>query len=171
MEVIFDVLESALFANIIGDITLYSILSTALKFIFVIIVLVFIYKIVRMITMDVRVTLSAPPIQADFLKLLSDPLLYDYPIKNEYYLSDNTTIGRADDNTIVIKDRQMSKYQARIIQNQGLYFIDDLGSTNPTMVNGYIISQPTQLNSHDVITVGGIDFAFVDGGRHAKQTA
>ncbi len=171
MEVIFDVMEGILFTNIVGEITLYSILSTALKFIFVLIVLVFIYKIVKMITMDVRATLQEPPVQADFLKLLSDPLLYEYPIKNEYYLSDNTTIGRADDNTIVIKDRQMSKYQARIIQNQGQYFIDDLGSTNPTMVNGYVISQPTQLNAHDVITVGGIDFAFVDGGNNAKQAA
>ena len=169
MEAVFNLIEQVMFTELIGEITFYSILSTVLKFVFVIIVLSFIYSVVRMISMDLRANLDNKPIKADYLKLLNEPGQFEFPIRNEYYLTDNTTIGRADDNSIVIKDRQMSKHQARIVKNNGIYFIDDLGSTNPTMVNGVVISQPTQLKSLDVLNVGGVDFAFINGDSDEKQ--
>lgn len=168
MDFIFNFLESVMFTKLFGSVTLYALLSGLLKFVFVLIVLVFIYKIVVMITLDIKSAYRRVPIKSAYLKLLNDAHAFDFPIREEYYLTDNTTIGRADDNAIVIKDRQMSKHQAHIIQNGGRYFIDDMGSTNPTRVNDRAVDQPTELFSRDVISVGGVDFAFVNGGDDAQ---
>ncbi len=168
MKALFNLLESVFFTKLFGQVTLYAILSTGLKFVFVIIVLLFLSRIVRMITLDIRSSYQRGPVKSAYLKLLNDPREFDFPIRDEYYLSDNTTIGRADDNNIVIKDRQMSKHQAHIVQNEGHYIIDDMGSTNPTMVNETEIDQPTELLSHDLINVGGIDFAFINGADDEK---
>lgn len=162
MQQAFDSLHKIFFTPLMGEITLYSILSTLLKFIFVIIVLLFISRIVKMIFLDIRSVYADKSPRAAYLRLLNDPRAFDFPIKDEYYLSDNTTIGRSDDNNIVIKDRLMSKHHAQILQREGIYFIDDLGSTNPTLVNGHVVEAPIELRTHDLITLGGLNFAFID---------
>ena len=35
-------------------------------------------------------------------------------------------------------------------------FVEDLGSTNGTMVNGQYIQAPTALNSNDTVTIGDV---------------
>lgn len=164
MELVFKVLEKILFTNLIGDIDTYTILSVMFKFIFVIIVLSFIYSIVKMMTLDIRSTLRKKTyIKSAYLKLLNDPREFDFPIRDEYYLTDNTTIGRSEDNSIVIKNKIMSKHQAQIVENGGRYFIDDKGSTNGTMVNNMVIDHPKELMDKDVISLGDISFLFMNG--------
>lgn len=162
MQEAFEKIHSFFFTKLIGEVTLYSIISTVVKFILVVLVLVFLSRIVKMIFMDIRSVYAETNPKAAYLRLMNDPRAFDFPIRDEYYLSDNTTIGRADDNNIVIKDRLMSKHQARILEKEGYYFIDDLQSTNPTMVNGRIVEAPTELRTHDLVTLGGLDFAFID---------
>lgn len=168
MNTIFNGLEALLFTKFFGQIDLYTILSTVLKFAFVVIVLVFIARIVRMITLDIKQTVQRRPIHAASLKLLHDPSLFDFPIRDEYFLSDNTSIGRADDNNIVIHDRRMSKHQARIVQNGSQFFIDDLQSTNPTLVNEEAVEGPRELVSRDIVNLGGIDFVFLNGDEYEE---
>lgn len=166
MEAFFDRLESILFSNLFGSVNLYDILSTLLKFVFVLIVLSYIGRIVKMIYLDISSASYKEPDDVAYFKLLNDPSRYDFPIRNEYYLADNTTIGRADDNFIVLKDPRMSKHQAIIVQQDGHYFIDDRGSTNPTMINDQPVQGPTELLSHDIVTLGDIDFAFINGAEN-----
>lgn len=166
MNEFFNALEALFFTELFGKITLYMILSTVLKFVFVLVVLSFISRIVRMITMDIQQSAVRRPVQAATLRLLSNPDDYDFPLRDEYYLSDNTSIGRADDNTIVIKDRQMSKHQAVIVQNGSHFFIDDLQATNPTTVNDTIVLQPTELHSRDIVALGGLHFVFLNEEEH-----
>lgn len=166
MNGLFNAIEAIFFTNIFGQLNLYTILSTALKFVFVVIILVYVGRIVRMITLDIKQTVERRPVRAASLKLLSNPANFDFPIRDEYFLSDNTSIGRADDNTIVIKDQKMSKHHAQIIQNGGAFFIDDLKATNPTRVNEEVIHQPHELHSRDLVTLGGVDFVFINGDDH-----
>jgi len=42
------------------------------------------------------------------------------------------TLGRKTDNTLVLPDPTISSYQARIVEHIGLYWLEDLGSTNGT---------------------------------------
>ena len=49
---------------------------------------------------------------------------------------DVTTIGRSPDNDVKIDNRGVSSHHARIVWENGAYFVEDLGSTNGTYVNG-----------------------------------
>lgn len=163
MDAFFKLLEMLFFTKILGNITLYSILANTMKFLFVFIVLLYVSRIVRMISMDIRRSVKVSEKKPASLRLVGDPSSYDFPVRAEYFLSDNTPIGRADDNGIVLKDRQVSKHQARILQHEGAFFLDDLQATNPTRLNGQVVTSPIQLRSGDRINLAGVEFLFSDG--------
>ncbi len=62
-----------------------------------------------------------------------------------------STIGRAPDNTIVLADRGISAQHARLVQRGGRWWVEDLGSTNGTWVNGRRVERPTGMNPGDVL--------------------
>jgi ABC transport system ATP-binding/permease protein len=66
-------------------------------------------------------------------------------------------IGRGLDNDIVINDILVSRHHARARRAAGGWLLDDLGSRNPTLVNGMPVTGPTPLRDNDRITVGGTD--------------
>ncbi|MEW6556856.1 MAG: SpoIIE family protein phosphatase [Elusimicrobiota bacterium] len=63
------------------------------------------------------------------------------------------TIGRAETNMIVLNDNKVSRYHAVITEQDGGFFIKDLGSTNGTYVNNTKITEH-QLQPGDSITIG-----------------
>lgn len=162
MENFFDLLENIFFTKIFGQIDLYTILSGVIKFIFIIIVLVFVARIVRMISLDIRNSYNKTHINAPRLRLLNNVDEFDFPIREEYYLSDNNTIGRADDNNIILKSKQISKHQALIVNSGERFFIEDLESTNPTLINDREILQPTEIFNGDKIKMATITFLFLE---------
>ncbi|RPI49938.1 MAG: FHA domain-containing protein [Chloroflexi bacterium] len=64
-----------------------------------------------------------------------------------------TTIGRWQDNDLVVDDRWVSRHHARVRREGDQYLIEDLGSKNGTLVNGRRISGPTLLADGDEIQV------------------
>ncbi|MGK0224113.1 MAG: pSer/pThr/pTyr-binding forkhead associated (FHA) protein [Limisphaerales bacterium] len=68
-------------------------------------------------------------------------------------------IGRHANNDIVIADKSVSKTHAQIMPLNGLWMIEDLGSSNGVKVNGKRIGK-TNLTSQDVITLGRAVFQF-----------
>ncbi len=75
------------------------------------------------------------------------------------------TIGRATDCEIVITERQVSRYHARIEQDDAGYILRDLGSKNGTFVNGERVrGQPYRLRDGDEITFATVvQVGFVAG--------
>ena len=69
---------------------------------------------------------------------------------------DVVTIGRADDNSIVLADPEVSAHHARIVwdDRRSYYYIEDLGSVEGTYVNERPIAGPVKLHHGDVIRVG-----------------
>lgn len=63
------------------------------------------------------------------------------------------TIGRSRENTLVLSDGSVSAHHAIITTLFNASFIDDLGSTNGTFVNGKRIMKHT-LHDGDTVTVG-----------------
>ncbi len=63
------------------------------------------------------------------------------------------SIGRAGDNDLHIADTTVSSYHARIFTYLDASYIEDLGSTNGTYLNGKRIQKHT-LHPGDVIKVG-----------------
>jgi pSer/pThr/pTyr-binding forkhead associated (FHA) protein len=72
-----------------------------------------------------------------------------------YGMTDEMTVGRASGCRIALPgDTFASNLHARIYVADGLAFVEDLGSTNGTFVNGARISGPTAVRPGDRIQVG-----------------
>ena len=64
------------------------------------------------------------------------------------------TFGRAPDNTIIINDDFASSHHARISAKNGAWMLEDLGSTNGTIVDGSRMTGPIRLAIGTRITIG-----------------
>jgi len=78
------------------------------------------------------------------------------PTPGETYplTTDEILLGRDLANDIPIGQPEVSRRHARFYWDQGNIYIEDLGSTNGTFINGSRISSPQQLRSGDAVTVG-----------------
>jgi ABC-type multidrug transport system ATPase subunit len=74
----------------------------------------------------------------------------------------SATIGRANDNDIVIQDVLASRHHAFLVQSPLGTEIRDAHSVNGTFVNGVRVGSAV-LNEGDVITIGNVDLVFSDG--------
>jgi len=61
-----------------------------------------------------------------------------------------TTIGRSEDNLLVLHDLQISTYHAEIIASSDGFLLRDLGSANGTTVNGEPITEAYLRNGDDI---------------------
>ncbi|MGI8870964.1 MAG: FHA domain-containing protein FhaB/FipA, partial [Mycobacteriales bacterium] len=52
------------------------------------------------------------------------------------------TIGRSEDSTLVLDDEYVSTRHARFSQRGGVWYLDDLGSTNGTFIGATRVTQP-----------------------------
>ncbi len=70
------------------------------------------------------------------------------------------SLGRAESNQVVLKDKKASRHHAIIHVQGGEYWLVDFGSTNGTLVNGRRITLPTVLRDGDRITIGDTELTF-----------
>ncbi len=70
-----------------------------------------------------------------------------------------TTIGRDSGNDIILDDESLSRDHAKIRQENGIFYIRDLATTNGTFVNNENIVDK-KLKDNDVITIGNVIFSF-----------
>jgi pSer/pThr/pTyr-binding forkhead associated (FHA) protein len=94
---------------------------------------------------------------------MSDLYLVKYPNKPVLISkSGSFSIGRMEDNTIVIPDSRVSRRHAEIVWNadQNVFYIHDLQSSNGTFVNNKKISgNPHPLSDNDKIRISATVFA------------
>lgn len=64
------------------------------------------------------------------------------------------SIGRTDENDIIIKNLGVSRKHAQITKENDEYFIEDMGSRNGTILNDKVISSKTKLSDQDKISIG-----------------
>ena len=88
--------------------------------------------------------------------------IIDGPLSGTTYTlgSQPITIGRAPDNTVILKDEFASSHHARVYidPTSGRWAIEDLGSTNGTVVDGMRMTQPVILPSGVPVRIGGTTF-------------
>lgn len=77
-------------------------------------------------------------------------------------VDDTILIGRDQECNIIISDRQVSRFHARItIVPDGVVF-EDLGSKNGSSINGALVSEPTYLQDGDLIQIAMVQqFVFL----------
>lgn len=69
-------------------------------------------------------------------------------------LAGSVIIGRSPDSDLVIADEFVSSSHARIVRTAEGATLEDLGSTNGTLVNGQPATRPLPLGTGDVIELG-----------------
>ena len=84
------------------------------------------------------------------------PLLIaqDGPLKGQrWQLSQTIVLGREATCDVVISDRQISRYHARLTPTSEGVILEDLGSKNGTHLNGTLLSAPVVLQDGDLVSV------------------
>jgi len=70
---------------------------------------------------------------------------------------EKTTVGRGDQNTLVIADSSLSAAHCEILVNGSEVIVRDLGSRNGTYVNGAkLVNQQSQLKSGQTVRFGAV---------------
>ena len=81
----------------------------------------------------------------------------------EHFIPQNerTTIGRSPDNDIFLDDVTVSRQHAVLLQSEGEFRIEDLGSLNGTFVNRRRIDSPARLQTGDEVQIGKYRLSFI----------
>jgi diguanylate cyclase (GGDEF)-like protein len=72
-------------------------------------------------------------------------------------------LGRDDNNTICIHSDKASRRHARVVERDGQVWIEDLGSTNGTIVNDRKVRQ-APLSHGDIVNIGSVLLKYICGG-------
>jgi pSer/pThr/pTyr-binding forkhead associated (FHA) protein len=147
-----------------------------LKVLFLLLLYLFIWRIVRTASRDLRLPQESfvlSPGQASAAGLLGRSqamktgrlVVLASPsreVGEEHALDSSAlTVGRSTQNDLPIADDDFaSARHARIEPRRDGVWVEDIGSTNGTYVNGARISKPRRLAPGDVIRVGATDLRF-----------
>jgi len=145
-----------------------------LKILFLVLLYLFIWRIVRSATRDLRLPQEsfvlggeaaaalrgdAPSAAPGRLVVVKSP---DLDEGEDFELdSAQLTIGRGGQNDIAIRsDEYASARHARFEPRQDGVWVQDLGSTNGTYLNGARLERPRRLTGGDVVRVGETDLRY-----------
>ncbi len=70
------------------------------------------------------------------------------------------SVGRSEENDIVVQDPNVSRRHARLVRSENGFVVEDLGSTNGTLLDGAPIDRE-RIEGGDELTFGGITARFV----------
>jgi FHA domain len=146
----------------------------ALKIAFIVLLYLFIWRIVRSAARDLRLpqeSMILSPQQAaglvpkppagelGRLVVLKSPALEE----GDVYTVDSSplTVGRGANNDVAISgDEYASTRHARFEPRRDGIWIEDIGSTNGTFVNGIRLTRERRLTPGDVVRIGETDLRF-----------
>jgi hypothetical protein len=148
-----------------------------LKIGFVVLLYLFIWRIVRTASKDLRLPQESfilapqeaaaaglrdrrpPAPKMGKLIVLKSPALDE---RTEFVLdSAGVTIGRSAQNDVALdEDEFASASHARVQPRQDGVWLEDVGSTNGTFLNGVKVSRPRKLTPGDLVRVGETDLRF-----------
>ena len=77
----------------------------------------------------------------------------EVPLPDEFL-----TIGRSSESGLVVRDDYTSTNHARLIKSEKGWILEDLDSTNGTLLNGSRVTEPTQIPLNTPITIGTTTF-------------
>ena len=146
----------------------------ALKIGFLVLLYLFIWRIVRTASRDLRLPQESfilapsresglanvsPPLRSGRLIVIKSPELDTG--ENFELNSSQLTIGRGRQNDIALpNDDYTSARHARFEPRQDGVWVQDLGSTNGTYLNGARLERPRRLSAGDVVRVGDTDLRY-----------
>lgn len=106
---------------------------------------------------------------AYYLVVDREPTGAELPWRAIKLIDESVTIGRAIDNQVVLPDPFVSGRHARIERKEGELWLEDLGSTNGTFVNGKKVKGKVRLKPKDSVAIGGILLRVEKGREYADS--
>lgn len=96
----------------------------------------------------------------------------DAPEERRRFMLENpvTRVGRQTDNELILGDRSVSRYHARILIEAGRYYVQDCGSSFGSFVRGAKVER-AEVFDGDLIVLGNFELVFCappPGGGHAS---
>lgn len=141
---------------------MFDLLSIILRYLFILLIYLFMFGIIRMIYLDIKGIRKRSSITSTYLKLINRKDDLSYKIEEYYSLDRDITLGRSSKNDMVIKDPYISKKHLSINKDGKEFFIEDLNSANGTFVNEERLLNPIRLEHGDLVQVGQVSFLFVN---------
>jgi hypothetical protein len=77
-----------------------------------------------------------------------------------FAVNGSMTIGRSPQTDVQIDDRFASARHARVSEREGVYFLEDMGSTNGTYLNGRRVTSLERLRPEDRFRIGDTEFRY-----------
>lgn len=138
-----------------------EIVYVSLRYLFLVLLYVFIVLVVRAVYRELspaaEVTTARPAPAPRRRKRSAVLVLLDGEKRRgrrQWELGEELVIGRAPECSVRLDDEFASNLHAKIYRLQDRYYVEDLGSTNGTYVNGRRINYPIELRGGDRIKVG-----------------
>lgn len=132
------------------------------RYLFLLVFFSFIYRLVGLIYKDLKAEIAKDsgenralfysPEQQEYTSSASLENLQESKVVS--LLIPITTLGRAEHNHIIISDTYSSYEHARVVYQQDDFYLEDLGSTNGTFLNGVKIKGAVELQDGDQIKIG-----------------
>src|SRR5699024_6822376 len=148
--------------EIFGGKQMYNMFSLVFKYIFIIIVYLFMLNIIRLIYLDIKGMNLSSVDKNTYLKLINRKETLPFKVMEYYPIDENVSIGRSNKSSIIIKDPYTSREHLRIVKDEGDYYLEDMESGNGTIVNGEKIMDVVRLKNGDRIKLGAVEFLFVN---------
>jgi hypothetical protein len=154
----------------------YDPISVALKFGFLAVLYLFVLVIARSALKDLRRTVAPAP---DATGFHAAPAYAEAPRgpdgwlvaerggglerEQRFDLIGGLSIGRSKEADIRIDDRYASSLHARVFSREGRFFVEDMNSTNGTLLNGATLQGEAELIDRDTVQIGDTIFRFEVG--------
>jgi hypothetical protein len=117
----------------------------------------FLFAVVRVLVRDLRAAARDARTELGRLVVLASPE-GDPPVGAAFSLDAVTSLGRDVNNTIVVEDPFASAEHAVLTYRGRSWYVEDVGSTNGTYVNGGAVDGVSPLGFGDEIQVGQVRF-------------
>jgi hypothetical protein len=149
----------------------YDPISVALKFGFLAVLYLFVLVIARSALKDLRRSLAPAP---DATGFHAAPAYSEAPRgpdgwlvverggglepDQRFDLIGGLSIGRSKEADVRIDDRYASSLHARVFSRDGRFFVEDMNSTNGTLLNGATLQGEAELIDRDTVQIGDTIF-------------
>ena len=146
-------------------------LAVALKFGFLAVLFLFLFWVTRSSLKDLRGT-ATPGLETGYHEVTGgvEPAGTDAFLvvqqggglnEGEHFdLFGGVSLGRSADADIRLDDRYASGIHARVFNRSGAYFVEDMNSTNGTLLNDASLTGEAQMMDGDVVKIGDTAFRF-----------
>lgn len=122
-----------------------------LRYAFLAALVVFVARVLRVVLLDLETRAAWPAPRA--VLVVESP---DGQRGREFLVAGEATVGRAPGCAIVLTGEYVSAHHARLFERAGRLWVEDLGSTNGTLLNGRRVRRPVVMRAGDRLRIGDV---------------